>query len=247
MTSPPVGLAQIGLRRNERGFVIGGTGAGKSTLMDMLGREFLATYAHLEPRRLILDSKPRYRGDTTVHGRSAKSRYKGWDHGASVRGSIVVDDPADLEFAWRQGATTVIAQCDSQREIGRLVATASEFLKGSRVKRPQLLQVDETIDFFHSNGAVRGGDDAIVRCVRAGRERGTGVLLGSQRTKGIPATIMEEMKRCYAMRIDFKADAKRLQEMGMPPFRMPTAERQFMYWTKDDYERVWGPYKLDLG
>lgn len=242
----PVSLAQIGLRRNERGFVVGGVGAGKSTLMEMLGREFVTHYHRLGARRLILDSKPRYRAEWTAQGISAKKRYKKWGHGQYVPGSVVVDDVRDLDLAWKTGTRTVIVQCESSADIGRLVAAASSFLRSSRAGRPQLLQVDETLDFFHGNGADRGGDDAVKRTVRAGRERGTAALLGSQRTKGLPPTVMEEMDRLYCLRIDFKADAKRLQEMGAPDFPVPTAKHQFMYWTKEDYTHVWGPYQLDL-
>lgn len=102
------------------------------------------------------------------------------------------------------------------------------------------------MDFFHVNGSPHGGDDAIIRLARAGRERGTSVLYCAQRTRGIPATLLEEMDRLYALRIDYKADAKRLQEMGAPEFPLPSEKHQFMYWWKGDYSHVWGPYKLAL-
>lgn len=242
----PLSLAQISLRERERGLVIGGVDTGKSTLMDMLGSDFVHRYQAKGARRLILDSKPRYRAQYTAHGRAAKSRYKNWSHGQYVAGSVVVDDPSELALAWQNGARTVIAQCDSTREIPRLVATCAAFLKDSRRSRPQLVQVDETLDFFHSNGSPKGGDDAVVQVARAGRERGTSGLYGTQRTKGFNPTLMAEMSRLYCLRIDFKADAKRLQEMGAPEFPLPTETRQFMYWTKSDYGRVWGPYKLAL-
>lgn len=243
----PLSLAQLSLRERERGLVVGGVDTGKSTLMDMLGTEFVHRYARRGGRRLILDSKPRYRAAYTVHGVPATRRYRNWSHGQPLPGSMLVEDPEDLELAWKTGARTVIMQGESVSDRARLQAGASAFLRGSRANRPQLLQVDETMDFFHPNGAPLGGDDAITRAVRAGRERGTGALCGTQRTKGLPATLLEEMSRLYCLRIDFKADAKRLQEMGAPPFVIPTRPHEFMYWWKGDYDHVWGPYKLTLG
>ena len=239
-------LADMSLRQQERGLVLGGVGTGKSTLADLLGQDFIHRYAAKHARRLILDSKPRYRAEHTVNGAPAKRRYKGWSHGAFIPGSVLVDDPDDLELAWKTGARTVIVSGESQRDIPRLAYAAELFLKQARASRPQLLQVDETCDFFHTNGSPIGGNDSLIRVARAGRERGCGGLYGSQRTKGIPPTLMEEMTRLYCFRVDYKADIKRVQEMGAPPFPMPTKKHQFMYWWKEDYDRVWGPYRLNL-
>lgn len=238
-------LAQISLRARERGLLLGGTDTGKSTLAEAL----LADFYHRYPtaRILILDSKPRFRAERTTAGASAKRRYKGWAHGPTVPGSVVVETPDELDMAYGTDHRVAIAQGQHSRDIPALLACARRFLDTSRANRPQLLVVDETMDYFSSNGAARGGDDVLVRVARAGRERGTGALYCSQRTRGIPAQLMEEMSRCYLFRLDFKADVKRLYEMGFPPgVEPPTAERAFKYWTKRDYGRVWGPYKLDL-
>lgn len=242
----PLTLEQISLRQAERGFVVGGVGSGKSTLMDFLGADFVRRYRAHQGRRLILDSKPRYRAEFTAQGRPAAKLYKSWSHGQFIPGSYVVRTPQEMELAWSLGARTVISQCESGVEIPRLSSMAGAFLKSSKKNRPQLLQVDETLDFFHGNGAPKGGDDAVVQCARAGRERGTAALYGAQRTYGIPATLMGEMSRLYALRIDYKKDASRLQEMGAPPFELPNQPHQFLYWTKEDYPNIWGPYKLDI-
>lgn len=245
-SAAPLDLAQISLRLKERGFVCGGTDAGKSTLADKLRLEFLHRYAARGARCLILDTKPRYRAQFQANGMNASHRYKGWDHGPSVPGSVVVDSPAELATAWKMGARTVIAQCERRAELARIVATARVFLESSRANRPQLVQVDESLDFFNGNGSARGGDDIIEQLARAGRERGTSALYCAQRTKGIPAALMGEMTRLYALRIDYVADAKRYQEMGAPPFPMPLDEHTFYYWFKGDYRNVYGPYKLTL-
>lgn len=251
-----VPLDRISLRERERGFVVGGVDSGKSTLMDVLGAEFVRRYHARGGRRLILDSKPRYRAQWTVHGHPASRRYRKWSHGRAIPGSVVVDDPRDLKLAWQTGARTVIAQCESDAEIARLVATAKAFLDDSRAARPQLLQVDETCDFFHQNGAPRGGSDTIAKSARAGRERGTAGCYGSQRTKGIPTVLLSEMSRLYALRIDYRLDAKRLPEMGAPigpDYVDQVGPHEFFYWWKGDkahpqaYRTLYGPYTLALG
>jgi hypothetical protein len=239
-------LSRLSLRERERGLVLGGVGTGKSTLADVLGQEFVNRYRSQNARRLILDSKPRYRGEWLVNGISAKRRYKRWDHGEAIRNSVICDDPHDLERAFHM-APNVICQGESGADIPRLVECAEAFLRSSRAGRPQLLQVDEAKDYYHENGMSRGGNDAILRSVRAGRERGTGCLICSQRTKGIPPSLMEELSRCYLFRMDYRADAKRLQEMGAPAtMGPPRRAHEFIYWTKDEYEKVYGPYVLAL-
>jgi hypothetical protein len=244
----PVALGKLSLRQRERGFVVGGVGTGKSTLMDVLGADFVSRYP--KGRRLILDSKPRYKADRRADGMSAKRLYRNQTHGQAVRGSVLVETPDDLDLAWSTGARTTIAQCESSRDVPRLVEIAAAFLAQARSDRPQLLQVDETMDFYHSNGGPKGGDDAITRVARAGRERGCGALFGAQRTRGIPPTLLEEMNRLYCLRIDYVADAKRLPEMGAPAKivgMIPQKPHQFLYWTKEEYSTLFGPYRLDLG
>jgi hypothetical protein len=242
----PITLERISLRQRDRALIIGGVDSGKSTLCDWLGLDFVHRYADVGGRRLILDSKPRYRAEFTARGLPAKRRYRQWSHGQFIPGSVVVDDPSELAAAWKMGARTVIAQCEGSRELTRLVMTANAFLRDSRRSRPQLCQVDETLDFYHSNGSPRGGDDTITQIARAGRERGTAGLFGSQRTHGLAATLMAELNRLYAFRVDYAADRKRFGEFGAPDFPNPAERHEFYYWWKGDYRRVWGPYKLTL-
>lgn len=238
-------LDRISLRARERGFLVGGTNTGKSTLEEALIADWCQRYR--DTRVLILDSKPRFRAERDAHGRSAKRRYKRWDHGPVVPESAVVESAAELAMAWQTGHRVVIAQAEHQADVPNLIACARAFLTHSRSGRPQLLAVDETMDYFSPNGAARGGDDILVRVARAGRERGTAALFCSQRTKGIPAQLIEEMSKCYLFRLDYRADVKRLYEMGFPEgVQPPGAERVFLYWTKQAYDRVWGPYSLDL-
>lgn len=242
----PVLLDRISLRERERALLIGGTGSGKSTLADQLGADWDRRYAARGGRRLIVDSKPRYRAHWQPDGTEARRRYRSWAHGRPVPGSMVVDEPDQLSWAWRMGARVAIVQGEGAADIPRLIATVREFYKQANANRPQLAQFDETLDFFHSNGSPRGGDDVISQIARAGRERGIAALYGSQRTYGIPSTLMSELAKLYAFRLDYVKDAKRLQEMGAPEFALPTVEHQFMYWTKRDYRKVYGPYQLAI-
>lgn len=243
----PLDLAQISLRHKERGFVVGGVDSGKSTLMDLLSNEFVHRYRTKKGRRLYVDSKPRARAEWLTNGLSADRRYKQWGHGQPLADSVVVDDPDDIDRAFRKHSTVVV-QAESSADIPRLVASVRAFLQKSNANRPQILHVDETLDFFHGNGMPRGGDDALIRAPRAGRERGTACLFGAQRTKGMSPTIMEEMSRLYCLRIDSKSDVKVLPSMGAPITEddMPMRPHEFVYWWKGDYRNLHGPYKLSL-
>lgn len=252
----PLLLDRISLRERERALLIGGTGSGKSTLADQLGTDWDRRYAARNGRRLIVDSKPRYRAALQTDGTSAHKRYKSWGHGRPVPGSVVVDSPDQLAWAWRmtyrdaagvqRPVRVAIVQGEGAADIPRMIATVRQFYKQANANRPQLAQFDETLDFFHSNGSPRGGDDVIQQIARAGRERGIAALYGSQRTYGIPSTLMSELAKLYAFRLDNVKDAKRFQEMGAPEFSTPTVEHEFMYWTKRDYPTIYGPYKLSL-
>lgn len=244
----PVTLENLSLRARERALLVGGTNTGKSTLGEALFADFHNRYP--AGRLLILDSKPRFRAEQTAHGHTAKRRYRKWGHGAAVPGSVLVETPEELDIAWATGARVAIAQVgDDERgpDIRRLLATCRRFLNQSRANRPQLVVVDECMDFYSSNGQAAGGDDVLSRVARAGRERGTGLLVCTQRTRGIPAQLMEELTKLYLFRLDYHDDVKRLWEMGAPRgIEPPDQERVFLYWTKLAYRDVWGPYTLDL-
>lgn len=232
----------------ERAMVIGGVGSGKSTLADYLGADFTARYR--KSKRLIVDTKPRYKADHTVQGFSAKGRYKKWGHGQPVTGSVLVEVPEDLELAWSLGHRIAIVQCNSfKREMFRVLAVIEAFFDSANAKTPSLVQFDEALDFFSLNGIPKGNTDVVVRCARAGRERGLGAIYCSQRTKGFPASMLEEINRLYLFRLDSTGDINRLTEFGAPVEEgdVPTEEYLFRYWTKADYQTLYGPYTLDLG
>jgi hypothetical protein len=248
--APPLPLAKISLRRKERGLLAGGTTVGKTLLSDKLGAEFMwrfrGTSKRNAPRQHISDTKPRYRAELYPNGLSARRRYKDWDHGATVPGSVLVTGPDDMETAFKLGYHTTI--CSTEEWAPEQDACIGWFHEHAKASRPQLLRVDETVDHFHGNGMVRGRGK-LVTVARAGAEKGESALYCTQRTKGIAGSLMEHMTRLYAFRMDNAGDAKRFAEFGAPPemaTRLPEDVHLFLYWWKGDYRRVWGPYYLDF-
>lgn len=240
-----VPFSEISLRERERGFVLGGTGSGKTTMEEMLISDFSNRYQ--TSRILILDSKPRFRAEFFTNGLSAKRVFKHWKPSATIPGSVLIRQASQLEDAWRLGARIVVAQCETQAERPLLVACADRFYTSARHTRPQLLCVDETADFFHQNGAPIGGSDALVRIARSGRERGTAALYCSQRAKSIPSSIIEELTQLYLFSLDGRADLKRCVEMGAPEWIEPPENNfEFMLWSKRDRKRVYGPFQVSI-
>lgn len=241
----------------DRGFIVGGSGYGKSKLADFLGLDWDRRYWNKKGKRLILDRKPRYQAEWMPNGLRAKRLYKRWDHGSFVAGSVLVHAPEDLDLAWSLGYHVAICQGDSDADIPRMLDVADRFHKTARASQPQLLYVDEMLYFFSTNGMPKGGRDTLKTYAVGGRERGQASLFASQRTKGFPSSIMEELNRLYFFLMDYVEDCSRLQEMGAPITlyreqgklicpEMPAEEYEFNYWTKQDRRVLYGPYKLAL-
>lgn len=231
-------LDQIAVHRSERGLVLGGTGTGKSTLVEYLMQHFLAEFPR--GRVLVLDSKPRFRAEWLPDGTSAERRYKRWGHGEITKGSMAVSiygNPRDaLNTAWMMKTRIAIAQTDNMAERLHLLRILDAFFKQAHAKRrQQLVVVDETLDFFHGNGSPLGGNDAILRVARAGRELGVSGLFGSQRAKGIPIQLRSELSQAYIFRLDHGTDVRELWEFGYPrDAQLPTEKFQFSFWHKEN-------------
>jgi energy-coupling factor transporter ATP-binding protein EcfA2 len=229
-------LDDFALRRAERGLITGGTGTGKSTLMEFLINDFVHRYP--TGRTVIADTKPRFRAEMELNGLPAKRRYKGWDHGTVIPGSVAGDlsrSDGGLGDAWKLGHRVVILQTDTQREWPLILRAMAAFFRQARTSRPQLAAVDETMDFFGSNGQPIPGlgedRDALLRIVRAGRERGMGGLFGMQRPKGVPVPIVQELTRLYLFRLDNDDDVERLWDLGIR-VEPPDRDHEFRYWKR---------------
>jgi hypothetical protein len=246
-TRAPLTLDQMALRRDERALLAGGTGTGKSKLARYLRANFLARYA--KSRSLVLDSKPRFIAPYYLNGITTARRFRNWSHGELVADAVLItpetdpDPVAALKNARKLGWRTVVAQ--GPDDIIWLVACARAFLTTAKRNEPQLLDVDETMDFYHANGVPKGGN-AVDRSARAGRELGSAGLYCSQRTRMISTTLLQEMQRLYCFRLDYVADAKRFADFGCPPFTPPEQDFVFDYWHKRQRRQVFGPYQLAL-
>lgn len=109
---------EIAVHTAERGFAVGGTGCGKSTLAEQEIDWFGSRYR--DSRILIADTKPRFRADRQLDGLSAHRRYRRWGHGRAVPDSVLWE-PRDkgfgLETAWELEHRIVIAQGDEVRDV----------------------------------------------------------------------------------------------------------------------------------
>jgi hypothetical protein len=95
---------------------------------------------------------------------------------------------------------------------------------------------------------AKGGEDAILRTARAGRERGIALLFGSQRVKGVPIQIVSEMTKLYGFGLDVVDDQKRLEDFGYPyrNYPLPEEDRVFRFWDKKNRQEPARLHKLNL-
>lgn len=237
----------------DRGIAVGGTGSGKSTLCEVLIDTALKTYPDL--RVLILDTKPRFQGEYETSGRVASHRYTSWDHGTMISDSFVLPaknmDEA-LGDVWRYGGRVAIAQAldgpENQEHILELLKPAHRFLSEARASRPQLLYVDELMDFFSIGGHPIGKDNVILRYSRAGRERGCGSLVATQRPRGIPTQLPQEANKLYLFKLRNAEDVDHLEDFGAPGSlekNVPKENRWFYYQDHED-SRTTGKYRLNM-
>jgi energy-coupling factor transporter ATP-binding protein EcfA2 len=232
--------SQLALLKGERGLVAGRSGSGKSTLAyPALVNGFLRRYAN--SIAMITDTKPRFRADVDLHGISASRHYRGMDHGVpvipdSVRLDLMAWPDFGIKAAMQLGHRVLIAQTNGYDNENMLAAFAIDrFYKHARFNRPALVYVDELLDFYNLNGTPkRGMPNSILRCVRAGREKGLATLLATQRTKGIPIQVSSELSKVYLGALDVEDDVEHLQSNGAVPldFEPPTDDKVFRFYDK---------------
>jgi len=236
-TQPEVTWDDLVIGPRERMILIGGTQVGKSTAE----AQILASVRAREPKslHLILDSKPRFRAEWTLTG--IKKRYRGMDHGELIPGSVLVEDPKDLDLAIARGYTVMICQVKDQEHANpkRLTWMAQHFFEKSRSKVLRYLWVDEILDFFTVNGQAKTGSAPSIQAVaRAGAERGMGLVVCSQRTKGVPPEIISMMSKLLLFMLDNKDDVKHLSWMGAPAnLEAPDDNYEFYFWDKAHRKR----------
>lgn len=237
----------------DRGIAVGGTGSGKSTLCENLVEHALWRYPEL--RCLIVDSKPRFRGQWETSGISAARRYRNWDHGTAIPDSYVLPlkgGDMGLSDVWRLKGRVAIAQTDvdDPEDVGQLkkmTDAVQSFLRAARASIPTLLFVDEVMDFFTVQGQSKTKSDAILRVYRAGRERGMGGLVATQRPRGIPTQLVQEANKLYLFKLRNERDVDHLEEFGTPEDmydEVPTQNHIFYYFDHEEGSSTAGHFRL---
>lgn len=220
--------------RASRSFLVGTTGTGKSTLIEVLMKSYQVVYGQDNPvRTLIVDTKPRFRAQYELNGFSTKlsKRYAKWGYGSGViEGSFVLSGAgnikSELDQVWRLGGHTAIVHTERESEWGYASDVATEFYESYGANTPRLLLVDELADFFR----YRATGDIFQRVARNGRERDVALLTGSQRPRKVPVETLTEMRRLYMFKLDFIEDIKHVWAFGIPRgTKRPTGHVFYMY------------------
>lgn len=234
----------------ERMYVVGGSGTGKSTAIEVIAAKALEDYPTAPC--LLLDTKPRFRAEHELNGASAAHRYKKWDRGAVIPGSVALDfreRDYGMPLARDLGHRIWILQDDREAARPAMLHAVERFFEGATgPRRPRLLVVDETLDFFMRNGyPVKGtNSDSLLRVARAGRERGVLAIFGSQRSVGIPPQLLVEATKVLLFRLDKESDVKALVENGAMPEGIHSPERDRVFYFYDKRRRFLGFYTLSL-
>jgi energy-coupling factor transporter ATP-binding protein EcfA2 len=242
-----VQTAQLSLRVGEmgadRGVIIGRAGSGKSTLAASLIEQFHHDYSlgardreHMG-RVLVIDTKPRWRGEKFATGASTRKLYKGFVKGDKLRNSVVMthEDQWGMAFDPSINDRLVIAQRMDLSEAQTVmwhVGLIERFFATQDSRFPSLLYIDEGLDFFSSTGTGRYSS-AVQRCFRAGREKGLASLIGVQRPKTIPIQILTESNTAYLFALNYTEDVNRLREMGWPKGVLPPLENHKFLFYRD--------------
>lgn len=245
-------MTDISVKASDRAVLIGASGTGKSTL----GRYLLSRFREDQPegaRILVLDTKPRWRGERLSDGTGTRRHYRNFVEGDYIPGAVVLQTMRDWPIAWHTDTNevqTVIAQRIDGSQAANVrfqIQAAEAFFKSQRPKIPSLIYIDEGHDFFTPSATAIGGSDIVQRSVRAGREKGLATLIGMQRPKGLNPQVLTELNKCYLFRINYQDDIKRLYEMGWPKHEPPPGygeEHQFKLWQEGRPEAP--AYRLDI-
>jgi hypothetical protein len=238
-------LDRIAISPRGRAMWFGMTGTGKSTVKERLTEHWRLTQPL--PRVLMLDSKPRFRAEWELNGTKAFKRYKKWQRGTAIPGSVrlpFIDPKSDLEQVWRLGFSCAIAQTSEQYMLPWLRAYAHEFYGNAEDKYSQLLDVDEVADFFSTTGMARQGD-SLLKIVRSGREMNVAFTGAAQRPKGLPHSFLTELSEVGLFALASVKDLEHLSDMGLPgDIDIPTEDHVFYHFRRRG--RVGGMYRLDL-
>jgi DNA helicase HerA-like ATPase len=207
--------------RSSRSFLVGTTGTGKSTLAEIMAKEYQKAYSQPKKpvRTIIADTKPRFRAEWELNGFPTRSsgRYSKWGYGAGIlAGSYVIPcvghAEREIEQVWRLGGNTVIVQTENESDWHYVSEAVASFYEDWGAEHARLVFVDELADFYK----YRSLGDIFQRISRNGRERDVALISGSQRPRKVPVEVMTEMLRLYMFQLDFWEDIKHVSQFGIP-------------------------------
>lgn len=212
-----------------------------------MAKELMLIWLEQKRRLVILDSKPRWRGEILTNSLPAKRLYRGMNHGDVLAGSVVVRNMDEFIAAWKyHPERPIIVQSDIDMDLHAAAATYV-YEASKKEKRPVLIYIDETMDHFYPSGQPISTKLGRIygRICRSGRELGLAALFASQRTKSIPVSIMEEMSYLFLFEIDFDQDLARLKEMGIKGDIPSPKDHSFFYYRRAE-KKFYGPFKLKV-
>jgi|SRR5882724_739414 len=229
---PSTELTQVlSLSRVGRTGIFGMTGAGKTLLADTLRSGWLTRFP--AGKVLIIDSKPHYRAQWLLSGLAAAPLYRKWEQNPHdyLPDSYLIplggNYRRSLTMAYRKSRLVIVqGPREHWHELLQCMQAFYE-LYGARTG-PRLVDIDEGADFFE----VERYGGIILQALRAGRQLGLGVLLGSQRPKFIPKSTLTESDRVYLMKLKSHDDFITLVKDGGWPKDVPAPARfhEFRYW-----------------
>lgn len=217
-------------KNESRVGLFGTTGSGKTTLLTVLLKSI--RIQNPDSIHLIIDSKPRFRANFAINGK--RLRYKTMKYGEFAKGSVLVNNPEDIQLAIKRGYKTLIAQVlDDEPNTIRLSKIGMEFYKTSSGEEQRWIWVDEVLDFFTPSGTeLKNAPPFIVRAARAGRERSCNLVIGAQRLKGIPMVVIESLTHIFLFQIDYVEELERLRSLGIHEMQPPKNYYEFKFWQR---------------
>jgi DNA helicase HerA-like ATPase len=220
---------------------VGTTGTGKSTLLEVLMREYQEAYGSAssvgkDVRTLIIDTKPRFKAEYELNGLPTKmsKRYAKWGYGSGIiKGSVVLPGTgkirSELDQVFRLGYHVAIVHTERESEWPYASDVATSFYESYGASVPRLIVVDELADFYK----FRAIGDIFQRVARNGRERDCALIAGSQRPRKVPVETMTEMRRLYMFKLDFFEDIKHIWAFGIPRGTLKPSGHAFYMYDKD--------------
>jgi hypothetical protein len=238
-------LGDISLHVGERGLALGMTRTGKSTLATQIIETWRLEYP--KATTLIIDTKPRYKAEYELNGMKAMWRYRSWDWGEFVPGSVTLrlgpDIRSEIHLAQSLGYKVIIAQTAKRAEYP-LLTHAMQCCFEDRKRNSQLfVYVDELGGLVRNIPRQYVG--TIVSVITGGGEKSVGFLGAAQRPRWIPIEAMESMTKLYWFKTPFGEDVKHLANMGVPRTAKPPKAYYTFYFFDRLSERQ-GYFRLSL-